>query len=175
MLENARWKFCWKQQRQLLVFPSAGKTFKPISGSYAWKTASCLQFQVYHAVKKSVAWEPLRYTCSSLCSSSQRVHQPPQAHDQGSIMSCHRLVPTGRSGDHPLGCQESFCLICWLQEITRFVQSISINAQIVPHHLVLSALSFMWYRREWDEFKHAEIHCNWHQGLIVRLYCCTWM
>lgn len=103
MLENARWKFCWQQQRQLLIFPSAGKAFKPISGSYAWKTACCLQFQVYHAVKKSVAWEPLRYTCSSLCSSSQRVYQPPQAHDQGSIMSCHRLVPTGRSGDHPPG------------------------------------------------------------------------
>ena len=178
MLESTRRKF-WKQQRQLPAFPPAGKSCKLISRNYTQKTTLWLDFQVAHIVKKSVAWEPPRYaTCLPLCSNSQRVHQPSGAHGQGSSMWYHGLVTTERSGDHLLHCQEFCCLLWWPQEITRFVQSIPVNSQIVWHHLIPSALSPMWYRREWDEFKPAEIHCNWHQGLIVDYIdvpvCETW-
>lgn len=78
------WKFrkCkMEQQRQLPAFPPAGKSCKPISSNYTWKTARCLNFQVTHAVKESIDWEAPRYTtCLPLCSNSQRAHQPPGAH-----------------------------------------------------------------------------------------------
>lgn len=89
--------------------PHAGKSCKPISKNHTWKTACCLDF---HVVKESVAQEPPRNTtCLPLCSYSHRVHQPPGAHDQGS------MVTTGRSGDNLLHCQGFCCFLWWPQEI----------------------------------------------------------
>ena len=106
MLESAR-KF-WKQQRQLPAFPLDRKSRKPISRNYAWKTACCLNFQVAHAVKESVAWS--HHSTPPACSFAATHRESISL--LGLMIREAACCVTGRSGDHLLHRQE-FCYLLW--------------------------------------------------------------
>lgn len=147
--------------------PTSRKSCKPISRNHTWKRAHCLEFQGAHEVKESIVWEPLRYTtCLSLCSNSQGWGSA-GAHDQGNSMWQHGLVTTGRSGDLLMVCQGCCCLLWWSQEINMFVQSISVNSQIVWPHLVPSVPSVYTIQNGM-----GWIHTCWNTlQLTPRTYC----